>query len=178
MSVKEALEDAKIAFRQLEFSIKLLSFCEMGKIDPVAFDINHLIALKDGNIRLPAGNFSDQDSLVRAAGTSVLIAFSASILVLDQVYQAAGVRADPAADDDAGRLRTLIYMMRCAHAHNIAAPCWEVRGAYRRTLAVNLGTRVISLDLAALDGKPLDIGQLGDYPAWYHIRDMVVSALS
>jgi hypothetical protein len=179
MSIKEALEDAEIAFRQLEFSIKLLSFCEMGNINPSAFDTHHLIALKGGNISLPPGNFSDQDSLVRAANIGVVITFGASVLALDQAFEAAGIKPDPASTADTVRLRTLVYMVRCAHAHAFAAPAWEVRGTYRRSLAVNLGTRSITVDLPTLHGQPFDIDQhLGGYPAWYLIRDEAVAALT
>jgi hypothetical protein len=38
MEIHEALEDIEITFRQLEFAVKLLSFCECGNIDPNKFD--------------------------------------------------------------------------------------------------------------------------------------------
>jgi len=67
MSTKEAIENVEISFVQLEFAIKLLSFCEMGHLDHETFDTDHLITLEDGNIHFPSGNFSDHDKLMRAA---------------------------------------------------------------------------------------------------------------
>ena len=45
MNLDEALQDVEIAFWQLEFSIKLLMFCELKKLDPSEFDTNHLVKL-------------------------------------------------------------------------------------------------------------------------------------
>ena len=36
--MREAVEDVEIGFRQLEFAIKLLSYCELGKINPAEFE--------------------------------------------------------------------------------------------------------------------------------------------
>jgi hypothetical protein len=176
--VSEALEDVEISFRQLEFAIKLLSFCELGRINPTEFDTDHLVVLHGGSLRFPAGNFSTQDSVEKAAGTGVLIAFSVSVLVLDKAFEVAGLKPDPEAVDEVGRLRTLVHMMRCAQAHGIAEPRWEVRGKYRRPLTINIGASTISLDLSALDGQPFDIDQLGGYVNWYRMRDAAVRLVS
>jgi hypothetical protein len=65
MEFQEALEDIEIAFRQLEFAIKLLSFCELSSINPADFDTDHVVLLEGGNLHFPTGQFSDQDSLNR-----------------------------------------------------------------------------------------------------------------
>ena len=87
MEIHEALEDIAIAFRQLEFAVKLLSFIELGKIDPKDFDTDHITLLEGGSFRLPPGHFSNTDSLIRAASVSVLLAFSVSALVLDKGFE-------------------------------------------------------------------------------------------
>jgi hypothetical protein len=66
-AVHDALEDIEIEFRQLEFTIKLLSFCELGHIDPSAFDTDHLVMLEKENLHFPSGHFSTADNIVRAA---------------------------------------------------------------------------------------------------------------
>ena len=45
MLIQDALDDVDIAFRQLEFAIKLLSFCELGNIKPSDFDTDHIVFL-------------------------------------------------------------------------------------------------------------------------------------
>jgi hypothetical protein len=172
MEIHEALEDIEIVFRQLEFAIKLLSFCELGNIDPKEFDTDHVVLLERGNLHFPSGQFSDKDSLERAANISVLLAFSASVLVLDKAFEVVGITPDPEAGDNLGRLRALIYMVRCAQAHGIADPRWEARGRFARMITVDLEGIPISLDLQALNGERFHIDQLGGYENWYRIRNV------
>jgi hypothetical protein len=178
MKLKNALDDVDIVFRQLEFAIKLLSYCELGSIQPSDFDTDHLIILGTQRLKFPRGKFNDAHSIIKAAGISVLIAFSASVLVLDDAFQAAGIKPDPEAVDNDGQLRALIYMARCAHAHGMAEPRWEVRGKYSRTLSVKLGGTSIFIDPKTLHGQDFVIDQLGGYANWYRIRDAAVRLLS
>jgi hypothetical protein len=177
MALTEAIEDIDIAFRQLEFSIKLLSYCEAGKIDPAEFDTDHLVALHNGDLHFPTQNFTDRASIERAAGTSVLIAASASAIALNRGFEVAEIEADPTAGDNVVRIRTLIYMVRCAFAHDIAAPLWEVRGKYRQTLNVEIEGQPLALDLATLDGQPFEIDAIGGYVTWYGVYRMAVARL-
>jgi hypothetical protein len=161
MTLNDALADVNIGFRQLEFAIKLLSFCELGNITPSDFDTDHVVILGNETLKFPRGKFNDADSIIKAAGTSVLIAFSASVLVLDDAFQAAGMNPDPeAVGNNDAQLRTLIYMVRNAQAHGIADPRWKVHGKYSRTLNVKLEGTSISLDLSTLNGQVFDIGQI------------------
>lgn len=171
MDINDALEDIEIAFRQLEFTIKLLSFCELGNINPKDFDTDHLVMLEGGILNFPIGHFGDTDSLIRAASISVLLAFSASVLVLDKGFEVIGMNPDPEATDNAGKLRALIYMVRCAQAHGIADPQWKAVGKFARTITVDLDDIPISLDLQALNGRRFHIDQLGGYVNWYRIRN-------
>ena len=170
MQPQDALIDLDLAFRQLEFTIKLLSFCELGKINPSEFDTNHIVEIGNERLHFPRGKFSDKISLEKAAETSVLIAMSASALVLNDAFNAFGILPNPDATDNEGQLRALVYIVRCAYAHNIAAPLWEVRGKYLRTLSVNLDGGSISLDLRPLHGQLFHLNQLGGYANWYRIK--------
>jgi hypothetical protein len=177
LSIKDALLDVDIAFRQLEFSIKLLSFCELGHINPSEFDTDHLVRLDEGNLNFPTGKFSDQNSIINAANISVLLAISASVLVLDKAFETAGMRPDPEAMGNNEQLRTLVHMMRCAQAHGIADPRWEVRGKYLRTLTVDVGDLSIFLDLPKLHGQAFMVDQIGGYANWYRIRDVACALI-
>jgi hypothetical protein len=166
----ETLKEVNIAFSQLEFAIRLLSYCDLGRIKPSDFDTPHLTQLPNGSLHFPSGRFSDEDSIGRAASINVVTAFGASVLVLDQAFEAFGIRADADSADNIIRLRTLVYMVRCAYAHRIADPRWEVRGKYRRPLVVALLGGTISLDLETLDGAGFDIDSIGGYVGWYEIH--------
>lgn len=166
----EVLQELNIAFSQLEFAVRLLSYCEQGHVKPSDFDTDHLTQLPNGNLHFPSGNYSDEESICRAASVNVIMAFGTSVLALDQAFDAFGIRPDAEAGDNITRLRTVVYMARCAYAHRIADPRWEVRGKYRRTLVVELLGQQLSLDLAALDGAGFDIDTIGGYVGWYEIH--------
>lgn len=57
---------------------------------------------------------------------------------LDQAFELAGLEKNPLSDNNLVRLRTLVYMVRCAYAHGIADPKWKVRGNYRQSMSVDL----------------------------------------
>ena len=178
MTLREALTDVEIVFLQLEFAIKLLSFCELGKIDPSAFDSDHFVKLEDGNLHFPSGHFSDAGNLTRAASVHVSLAFGASALALDKAFEVAKITCDPESNDNICRLRALIHMVRCAYAHGIAEPRWMALGKFRRAIVVDLDGCQIRLDLQTLDGKDFEFEQIGGHRNWYRIRDVSVRVLS
>jgi hypothetical protein len=177
MTLTESLEDIKIAFLQLEFAFKLLSYCELKKIDPSEFDTDHTVLLENGNLRFQTEHFSNPNNIIRAANVSVLLALGASALALDKAYEVAGIEADPSSGDKIIRLRTLVYMVRCAYAHGMADPMWEVRNKYKSSIMVDFAGKSIEIDLAKLDGQNFDFNHLGGHRNWFLIRDDAVSAL-
>ena len=167
----EAIDDVEIGFRQLEFAIKLLSYIELGKINPADFDTDQLVQLSAGNLHFPSVNFQSMDALIRAASLNVVIAFSATTLVLDQAFDATGIKPDFRRSDDDGKLRLLVYMVRCAYAHGVAYPRWSVTNKKAGVLTVNVEGQTIKLDLARLHGQVFEINQIGGYENWYRIRN-------
>jgi hypothetical protein len=168
----ETLQEVAIAFRQLEFAIRLLSYCELGGIQPSDFDAPHLTQLPNGSLHFPSGSFADETAILSAANINVITALGACFLVLDQAFEAFGINPDPDAADNIVRLRTLIYMVRCSFAHRIGDPRWEVRGKYRRQLVVMLPSKFISLDLQTLNGAAFDIDVIGGYVGLYEMRGL------
>ena len=178
VTLNDALEDVRIAFLQVEFSIKLLSYCEQEKIDPADFDLNEIVLLEQGNLRFPPGHFSDSNNMIRAAGVTVLAAVGASALTLDKAWEVAGISFDPGSEDEMIKLRTLVHMVRCAYAHGMADPKWRVKGPYRRRLEVNLPRGPLMLDLSELDGQGFEFDALGGHARWLEIRDESVTRLA
>lgn len=178
MALNEAIEDIEIAFRQLEFTIRLLSFCELGGIDPKAFDDHHIVKLPEGDLDFPAGIFATGEDMNRAAGTALLTAAGATALALDSGFAAAGIAQDPNANDPVGMLRCLVFMVRCAYAHNIASPTWEVRGTFQRSLTLTLDNGPFTIDLRPLHGRPFTTGDIGGYPNWYRIHRASLAAIT
>lgn len=172
-TIREALEDVEIAFLQLEFSLKLLTFAELGKLTPANFDTDHTVRLDDGDLLFPSGNFRDLDSIVRAAKVSVALAFGATALALDTAMQTAGIRPDARSENNVERIRALVYMVRCAYAHGIADPKWKISDRYARTLTVSLDGGALSFDLGGLDGKQFEFSDIGGHLNWFRVRETV-----
>jgi len=169
--MREAIEDVEIGFRQLEFAIKLLSYCELGKINPAEFDTDHLVQLISGDLHFPSVNFQSKDALIRAASINVVVAFSATTLVLDQAFDAIGMKPNFHTTDANGKLRLLAYMVRCAYAHGFAYPRWNVTNKNASALTVYIEGQTITLDLPRLHGQVFEIDQIGGYENWYRIRN-------
>ncbi len=177
MTVSEVLQDIDLAFRQLEFSIRLLSYCGLGKLKPEEFDDDHFVQLQDGDLHFPAGTFAKAEAIHDCASIGVLIAAGVTALVLNRGFDEIGMAPDPASNDALVRLRTFVYMVRNAYAHDIAAPRWEVRGQFLRQLTVDLNGGNLTVDLTALHGTPFSMEQIAGYSGWYRVRSAVVARL-
>ena len=177
MALAEVIQDIELSYRQFEFSIRLLSFCELGKIDPKEFDDDHIIALPEGTLHFPAGQFASKESIQHAAAIGVLITVGAMALAMDRGFEEIKVARDPKATDSTGRLRLLIYMIRCAYAHDVASPCWQARGDFQRQLIIDLDPNPLTLDLADVNGKPFNVEQIGGYYNWDRLYRMVLAIL-
>ncbi len=169
-----ALSDVEQAFKQLEFSIKLMLYCELGNLDKEKFDSDVTILLEEENIGFPAGSFQSDQEIITASRINVSICFGVSAIVLDAAFETAKIECNPNSRDQQDELRTLVYMVRCAFAHNIAKPCWEARGNFARNIKLNLGESDLSLDMVALHGNDFDYPHIGGFANWYKIREMAV----
>ena len=95
MTLDDALVDVGISFLQVEFSIKLLSYCEFDRIRPAEFDTHQVVLLEQENLAFPTGRFSTQEDIVRAAMVAVSLALAGSALTLDKAWDIAGIRPRP-----------------------------------------------------------------------------------
>lgn len=165
-----ALADIERAFTNLEFAIKLMCYVELGHIDHGKFDTDVTLLLETENVRFPANTFESIESLVSVAQAQVGVAFGVTAIVLDAAFEVAGIKRNPESVAPNDLLRTLVFMVRSAFAHNPAAPCWEVRGPYLRTLVVRLEGEIISVQLPQLHGSAFEYAHIGGLANWYCVR--------
>jgi hypothetical protein len=107
----------------------------------------------------------------------VSLAFAASTLAMDKAYEIANITKDPLSRDKDTSLRTLVYMVRCAYAHGIADPRWQVRNDYKQFHPPKSLVGASGLDFSTLDGKSFDFDQIGGYQNWFFIRDEAIDTL-
>jgi hypothetical protein len=171
MSVKESLINVEIAFKQLEFSIKLMCYCENGHLSKNEFDTDVLILLEQENRSFLANNFSDYNEIVVSSQINVGITFGATAIVLDSLFEEAGIKRDPNATDSVSELRTFIYMVRCAFAHNIASPEWNARGNFNKVYNLDLMGERKSIDIRPYNGVPFEYGHIGGFSNWFKVKE-------
>ena len=175
--LESALLDVEQAFKQLEFAIKLMCYCERGDLDKKKFDSDVTIQLDEENVEFPDGSFQSDQEVVTASHINVSICFGVSAIVMDAAFELAKIGRNPNSRDPKDELRTLVYMVRCAFAHNPAKPCWEARGDFARNIQLNLGENGLSIDMVALHGNDFDYSHIGGFANWYAIREEAVRTI-
>ena len=170
-----ALNDVEHAFRLLEFSIRVLTYFELKKVDLNLFGQDTTILLNEENITFNDGHFSSGEQAELAAKTAVGASFGASAMALDNLFEATGRNRDPASDDELYLLWTLVYAVRNAFAHGIANPRWFVKGKYQREIEISIAGRKTAINLAALDGHEFVYAQIGGFANWLHVKDRVLA---
>lgn len=173
-----ALKDVDYAFGHLEFAIKLMYYVEAGNIDRGKFDAGVTLLLERENVSIPAGTFGTLDSIVLPTQAIFGVSFGVTAMVLNAAFEATGVGQKPESNSPDDLLRSLVYMIRCAFAHNPAMPTWEVRGPYSRDLELVLEGESIRVRLAELHGKDFDYSHIGGLANWYRIRRAVEAVLN
>ncbi|MDP5238800.1 hypothetical protein Q9Q94_04630 [Uliginosibacterium sp. 31-16] len=167
----EALADVDYAFRHLEFAIRLMCYCELGHLDLHCLDTDLAILFERENVGFPSGTFATIEAVVPASQALVGMAFGTSAMVLDAAFDVANLKRKPQSRQPNDELRTLVYMVRCAFAHNPALPLWEARGKeHARLLSLSAAGVPLSLDLAALHGRPFEYDHIGGFAMWLRIR--------
>jgi hypothetical protein len=170
-TVTEALTDVGYAFQHLEFAIRLMCYCESGHLDLTNLDTDLSILFERENVGFPSGKFATIEAVVPASQALVGMAFGTSAMVLDAAFDVAGLKGKPHSRKPEDELRTLVYMVRCAFAHNPALPLWEARGKdYARMLSLPVCGTPLSIDLASLHGQPFEYDHIGGFAMWLRIR--------
>lgn len=173
-----AIRDVVQAFKQLEFALKLTCYCARGDLDRDKFDSNVEIWEEEKNVvLLPAGLFPTDQEILVVSQINEIICLGVSAIVLDAAFETAGIKTNPEANHPDNVLRTLVYMVRCAFAHNFANPCWEARGKYARKIKLDLDSKSLCMDLGALNGKVFNFNDFGGLANWYKIKEMAVQMI-
>jgi hypothetical protein len=132
-------EQVQQAFLQLCWAIKLDTYLRVyPPTNTINFDLPLSILDPADTCGLPGDQFDTVDDIHLCAENSILLSVGAFFLALNTALDEPGIRSDPSAQDSIGQLRILIFMCRCAFAHNVLAPRWEVRGKYCRQLVIAL----------------------------------------
>lgn len=172
------LEQVEQAFLQLCWSIKIASYLQLHPpAQKVDFDNPIIVTDPTDRLHLPGNQFNTIDDIHFGAENSIRLSLAALFLALDTTLDKAGIHNDPRAQDSPGQLRILIYMCRCAYAHNVLVPSWEARGNYARQLSIRLPSISLELNLNLVNGTHFEINQIGGYSQMFRIKDYILNLL-
>ena len=169
------------AFLQLQFAIKLMTYLEMKREQDrdafrQEFDRDLTVVLPGRNLVYPGSAFRRYKDLIIGAQNSFMITFEFSAITLDSSMELVGWSRDPNDRSPRGQLRSLVYMVRCAVAHNAMTPSWKVKPKYQ--YALEILELELQVDLKALNGRPFEDKHIGGMEGWFAIRDQTVAFLS
>ena len=167
-------ENINQAFLLLEFSLKLLTYTELGKIDKNEFDTDVTVIGQDCNLSFNHNSFGTYDDLILAAENNFNITLGFTSIVLNTSLDLIGITCNPRDRSPDGMLRTLIYMIRCAYAHDMMHPRWKVKNDYAQPLEIQLQKETLKLDLSQKDGQLFSTQDIGGSEKYFEIKDLVL----
>jgi hypothetical protein len=172
------LEQVQQAYLHLCWAIKFDSYLRLHPpAHKVNFDNPQSITDPADTCWLPGEQFDTIDDILLGAENSILLSVGTLFLALDTAINEGGLSMGTSDQDALGQLCILIYMCRCAFAHNVLAPRWEVRGKYCRQLEIMLPNISLHIDLNQLAGMPFDINQIGGYDQLFKIVEYIIQNL-
>ncbi|GJL93555.1 hypothetical protein [Hyphococcus sp.] len=169
-SPTERLDQAAL---EIEFAIKLLSYFEKGLVQKQEFDCETVVLLNGGSITFENGGFHTPDDLVLGAQNAWSHAASSAALAMEAALTDHGIQANARDVSPQGQMRTLVYMIRCAFAHDSQTPKWEARGAYEQILKFELRGQDVRVDVGALNGRPFDFADIGGELVFWNLLQEV-----
>lgn len=173
------LEQVQQAYLHLCWAIKLDSYLQIYPPENKAyFDNPQAILDPDDPLHIPGNQFNSIDDILLAAENSISLSVGAFFIALDTALDEAEIVKNVNSQDNLGQLRILIFMCRCAFAHNILAPRWEVRGDYCRQLTINLPNIFLNIDSKKLSNKTFEIKDIGGYSQLFKIIEYFESILT
>lgn len=171
-------ESINQAFLQLTFAIKLLAYVELGKIRKDEFDTEVVVLMRKNNLHFEAATFKSYDDIILAAQNNYTITLGFSAIVMDRALSDAGFAHDLPSPSPCRDLRALVYMLRCAFAHDMMQPRWKAKGSFARELRVTLPSGNLVIDMCKLHDQPFDDSQIGGIEAYYKIKTEVERILT
>lgn len=163
-------QDVELSFKLLEFSLRMVCYAELEKIDAQEFGQDLQINLPEENVSYSNGAFTSSEEIIKASQMAVGAAFGATAICLDCFLENSS-----STDQNLVALNSLISAVRNAFSHGVAAPYWHVKQHNLKILdlAFLKGPKV---DLKNLNGLAFEYSHIGGLAVWHRIKDHVISS--
>jgi len=111
-----------------------------------------------------------QEALRIQSKNLLCMALGTTAIIIDTILDEALGPKDPNDTSQIGSTRAIMYMIRCAFAHNMAFPAWSCKTRYQRVYTVTLpqaGT--IAFDAKLLNGQLIKMEHIGGLEAYVEL---------
>jgi hypothetical protein len=162
------------AFLYLQFTVKLFRYFEMGMVRKEVFDCAIEIPMPGEPLRLEANTYHTYNDLVLAAQNVYSSALGVCAIALESALNDFGVANNPLDASPSGQLRSFVYQVRNAFAHDAMTPSWSAKGPYGRTYDLRTCGIAEPVNLQALNGQALELEQFGGMRGFEALRDAVL----
>ncbi len=173
LSKSEIIENINQAFLQLDFSRKLLAYFDQNKVNKDDFDVELTWLGKFSSIVIPQNSFKTYDDLKIAAENIYSITLGFTSIVLNDALESKRGKCNRSDNSPNGKLQRLVYMIRCAYAHNMMYPKWEIKSTYISPIRIRLKHQILKLDLTKKNGQPFVFKNEIGLQNYLEIRDKV-----
>lgn len=165
MTPKEQIAHAINAFG---LALNLQESIVSQRVTPSTFK-KHLIIETGGNGITFQHNYTLENLRIHSKNL-MFMALGTTAIIIDTVLDHSLGFKDPNDTSETGSTRAIIYMIRCAFAHNMAFPVWSCKTKYQRKYTINLPrTGTITFDAASLNRQLIKMDHIGGLEAYVEI---------
>lgn len=158
-------------YLQFCWSVKLNVYLDDNRMKGKSeFDVQLLYAKDEAFF--PKDQFESIEDIVIASENNIVLNLGCYFIALNQAFEKSFGKVDMKriGNQPYDALRALIYMCRCAFAHDILQPHWNVKKDFRKMLAVNFDRVSINIDFSNYDKRKFDINDIGGYKSIIQIH--------
>ena len=165
MTPKEQVNNAVNVFG---LCVNLQEAILSGRIAPETF--RKSVKIDTGGKGVTIRNNYTQEALRVQSKNLLFTALGTTAIVIDTALDAVLGSKKPADTSQVGSARAIIYMLRCAFAHDMAFPVWSCKNKYQLQYTVNLPQlgRIV-FDAKALNGQNLKLEHIGGLEAYVEL---------
>jgi hypothetical protein len=163
------IDQIRQANLQLSFSIKLMMHLQLRKIDKDEFDCEAQVNLERRIVPLPANIFHTYEDLISAGENTFMVTLGFHAISIDTALTELGILPNLQVTHPYRDVRDLVYMIRCAFAHNFIDPEWQAKPSFQRKLNIGLPSQLLTVDMLAFNGQRFRIEHVGGVSGYREI---------
>jgi len=154
------------AYAMVTLALRFCEGCEAGIIKPEFCNRQIKIDTGGPGLTLSPQTFTTE-KLIDVSYNLFLGAIGLTAIIVDQALDQKYGRKDPLDQSNLGSIRSIIYQIRNAFAHEPQNPSWLIRGDYLRIYEIDIKGLNLTFDAQSLNGKKLVPKHYGGFEGYF-----------